>query len=333
MTKERGTRSQVVAGATRADRVRARDLLGPLGSLRVAGITRGRYCRAYRNFAWYMFACGWVLRFLDEVDVALSAYVTTLYEEGEARQKANEAAAALQHYVPNLRRHLSLSWSLIAAWARHELPSRALPFTPAVLAAFCGALVRMGQVRLALACIVGFDTLARTGELLGLEAGHVTQEPHQAVISFTQTKRGQRVGLEEAVVISDETVLLCLKALCASLRPGDRLTGCSEAQLRKVWGRAARALDLHDAPLRPYSLRRGGATHLYRETQNLHLVAVRGRWSTLTTTRRYVDDAMATLATLRLSDWQRSNFEALGGEFRTFLRQLQLAPSACLVAR
>ena len=75
MTKERGTRSQVVAGATRADRVRARDLLGPLGSLRVAGITRGRYCRAYRNFAWYMYVCGWVLRFLDEVDVALSAYV------------------------------------------------------------------------------------------------------------------------------------------------------------------------------------------------------------------------------------------------------------------
>ena len=97
MTKERGTRSQVVAGATRADRVRARDLLGPLGSLRVAGITRGRYCRAYRNFAWYMYVCGWVLRFLDEVDVALSAYVTTLYEEGEVRQKANEAAAALQH--------------------------------------------------------------------------------------------------------------------------------------------------------------------------------------------------------------------------------------------
>ena len=98
-----------MAGATRADRVRARGLLGPLGGLRVAGINRSRYCRAYRSFAWYMYACGWALMYFDEVDVALSAYVTTLYEEGEARQKANEAAAAMQHYVPNLRGHLSLS--------------------------------------------------------------------------------------------------------------------------------------------------------------------------------------------------------------------------------
>ena len=100
-----------MAGATRADRVRARGLLGPPGGLRVAGITRSRYCRAYRSFAWYMYACGWALMCFNEVDVALSAYVTTLCEKGEARQRANEAAAAMQHFVPYLRGRLSLSWS------------------------------------------------------------------------------------------------------------------------------------------------------------------------------------------------------------------------------
>ena len=43
----------------------------------------------------------------------------------------------------------------------------------------------------------------------------------------------------------------------------------------------------------PYSLRRGGATTLFRETANLELVMVQGRWQSQRTARIYVNDGMA----------------------------------------
>ena len=58
----------------------------------------------------------------------------------------------------------------------------------------------MGYYRLALCCVLGFDILPRTGELLSLLVNKVHLDNRinapnaQAVIALVHTKRGQRVG-------------------------------------------------------------------------------------------------------------------------------------------
>ena len=45
--------------------------------------------------------------------------------------------------------------------------------------------------------------------------------------------------------------------------------------------------------LNVYSLRRGGATHLFRETGNFDVVVARGRWAQISTARQYINESMA----------------------------------------
>eukprot|EP00973_Karenia_brevis_P032367 4461584-Karenia_brevis.AAC.1 len=43
----------------------------------------------------------------------------------------------------------------------------------------------------------------------------------------------------------------------------------------------------------PYSLRRGGASHLFLRTGNMHVVQSRGRWQNLQTAKIYVDECVS----------------------------------------
>ena len=320
MTKHASSSPRAVTmGQTRVDRKTLRARLGALVSLRVAARTRNRYAKAYAAFARYVRQYDLLLSSLDVFDVTAAGYVGMLWEDGESKSHCQDLLASLQYYIPALRHNLALSWSMLAAWNRHEMPTRAMPMTPQILAAFCGGLVLSGNPSLALLCVFGFSSLARTGELLSLERHHVLFGEANAVVAFEWTKRGQRLGVDEGLTIEDPVTLACLRRLCDGLAPGDRLCRHNERQLRSVWAHVSRCLGLDDMACRPYSLRRGGATHLYRLTGNLHVVAQVGRWSSLTTTRRYISDATAALTSIRLSERLLAEQSALAAEFRRYL--------------
>ena len=92
--------------------------------------------------------------------MAAAGYVSLLWEDGEPKSNCQDLLASLQYYIPSLRHNLALSWSMLAAWNRHEMPTRAMPMTPQILAAFCGGLVLSGNPSLALLCVLGFSSLA-----------------------------------------------------------------------------------------------------------------------------------------------------------------------------
>ena len=75
--------------------------------------------------------------------------------------------------LPSSRNNLAVSWSLIQAWNRRELSCPALSLTPELTATLAGGLLHACFPRLAVGIVVGFDTLARTGELLNLVVGDV----------------------------------------------------------------------------------------------------------------------------------------------------------------
>ena len=62
-------------------------------------------------------------------------------------------------------------------------------------------------------------------------------------------------------------------------------------------------------------------TYLFRRSGSYDTVAHVGRWSSLHTTRRYISDAVAALASLQLDDWKRTNVAALSAEFQAWLSQ------------
>ena len=97
---------------------------------------------------------------------------------------------------------------------------------------------------------------------------------------------------------------------------------CNEKQLRSAYAHVSCCLDLQRFACRPYSLRRGGATTLFRATGSLDVVSVRGRWGNVLTARRYIDDGVATMASIAFSPWQVAQFAILGSELREWLRAL-----------
>jgi hypothetical protein len=76
----------------------------------------------------------------------------------------------------------------------------------------------------------------------------------------------------------------------------------SSSAFRKAFADAIRSLNWQDWGFMPYSLRRGGATELWRASGQLSQVTVRGRWSHPQTARIYVNDGLATLAQMHLAD-------------------------------
>ena len=308
--------------ATKVERKEVRQKLGPLRHLRIQATTERRYVLAYGRVCQFLtLQCLLPIVDLMALDSATSRYVECCWEEGDPKNYASDALAGLQYFLPCCKGNLPLSWGLVAAWQRHELPGRALPFTPEVLAAVCGALLIMGFPRFAAGCVMGFNVMLRTSELESLTAADVavSSSEAKAVIRLRDTKAGGRAGVFETAVVDDQITVACIRYLVKDRLPGDRLVGISDAKMRSVFHRFARLLEMESLGVKPYSLRRGGATWKFRECGSHETVAQIGRWSNIRTCRRYIEDGAAQLAAMRFSPWQASQIQALGAVWRRWM--------------
>ena len=120
------------------------------------------------------------------------------------------------------------------------------------------------------------------------------------------------------MVVDSPVVLAALRFLCASVGLGENLLPLREGAFRKLWSHVAGCLGLLPLGVKPYSLRRGGATWLWRATLSYDAVANRGKWTNLATCRRYVEDSAGHLAGLRFSNWQVEQLHALASVWRSW---------------
>ena len=65
---------------------------------------------------------------------------------------------------------------------------------------------------------------------------------------------------------------------------------------RKTFVDTLESLGFTSLNLRPYSLRRGGATFQFRQEGSFDRLMVHGRWQALRTTRLYINEGMSILA-------------------------------------
>jgi len=289
---------KILEGAEVSDRAKQRQELGRLSDLTVQPATRKRYRKATDAFFSFLRTgrLGIPTR-RDQFDLLLCDYLEHLWSTGIGRGQANDTVAGLQDLQPNLRHHLPGAWRLLKTWAINEVPNRAPPLPEQVVHAMAGWGFFHGHNSFAVSLLIGFYTMLRSGELLGLRSSHVLCAPRdrQVLISLGLTKGGKRQGAAESVILGIESGV-------AVTQQWKRLTSAntslarSPATWRSLFTQSLSALGLEKFQFRPYSLRRGGATFWFQKHQNLDRILLQGRWLAHRTARIYINEGLAMLA-------------------------------------
>ena len=306
---------EVRSPPTRVERREIRQKLGPLRSLLVSPKTLSRY----KNAVLCFFA---LLKANDmshgrnpiEVDLHVSIYIESLWDEGESRSLATDCLSGLQMFLPCLKRNMFGAWRLVTAWQKHELLCRAPPLLPLFVLAMAGQARKEGNLRFGICLLLGFHCLLRTIEILHVTCQDIlfSDNLNSAILQLPNTKSQQRTGNAESVTVTDSHLVKLLFSLVRHREPGDSLLDLSAAQFRAYFQKLCVSTALPDAAWQPYSLRRGGATADFRAYGKLDSTMVRGRWSNQRTCRIYINDAMSMLPLLTVSAKDQERLEKLG---------------------
>jgi hypothetical protein len=178
------------------------------------------------------------------------------------------------------------------------------------LLALAGVAIAENRFNFAAGLLVGFRGFLRTGELLQCRFAHIALRPgDHVVIALPLTKIGARRGQQEVVAFQCPITCRLLTLAAFDRAPGETILGCGISAFRAWWNQGIRKLLLDPTVLRPYSLRRGGATWTLQQSGNMELVLFRGRWSSSTAARGYLQEGMALLAQAALTPEARGTLQ------------------------
>jgi hypothetical protein len=301
MPSFKGPRGRIFNYRHRGARKSCRANLGSLRKLVVSAVTEARYKSGLSRFFKWRETPG--MRYLVDrpMDEQFSEYLCHLWEDGESRTYGAYALAGAQHFDPSIKHKIPGAWRLLLAWQKHEIPVRAPPFLPNGVMALAWVAHRNSRSDVALAIMVMFHAFLRPVEVVNLYAKDcvVSRNKTEIVLNLGQSKTGSRDGFVETTVLDDPMTVMLLRAWLLTAMPGDPLLPKGSLEFRAVFARLVSALKLPNG-YKPYSLRRGGATHFFRRTGNLSLTCSRGRWSSEKTARIYVNEALAHLSEVNL---------------------------------
>ena len=290
---------------------------GRIGTLRDNRIQKGtlkRYENAVDSFFQWLEEEGRRMpSTVEATDTAISDCLESMWENGSPMGVAGDLISGLSHFMPSLAKGLTESWRLFKVWQRNEMPNRAPPVWLHLVHALMG--YALGDGDLAMACWIGvaFQNLLRTGEATSLKLQNFDfgLKGQAFAVNLGETKGGKRKGVRNERVLSRDQVLLNLllkrfekAGLATPLLPK------TDPEMRRSFKKLLVKCGLGAAGYQPYSLRRGGATHLHRITGNMSLVCERGRWSSAKTARIYVQEAEAMLAEMTLTRAQQNKIDA-----------------------
>ena len=150
--------------------------------------------------------------------------------------------------------------------------------------------------------LLGGHCLLRTGELVELAFSQIewAEDYASCVISLGTTKGGARRGVLESVTVELQWLSLAMRALREAPNATPTVVGVPSHVFRRVFNEGIAALKCDGWGFMPYSIRRGGATDLWRTSGALSKVTLRGRWQQASTARIYVNDGLAVLAEQKL---------------------------------
>ena len=297
----------VLEGTTQARRANERQRLGSLRQLTVQPSTRARYQKALDRFLAFLREENLELPSRrDHLDPLVMEYVEHLWVTGEGRGLAADTLASLQDFDAKIRGQLPGAWRLVKTWVTHELPNRAPPVPESVLQAMVGWGLYHGYFSFATSLLLCFYGILRTGELLEVSRKRVeiSSKLRVCVVSLGLTKAGKRAGVQESVTVGHDLAFRFMQHWFSLASSHQKLCP-TPARWRKLFKLCVEALHLESLELRPYSLRRGGATWWFAQHGNLDRVMLLGRWQAQKTARLYLNESRAVLAEMQLGPLER----------------------------
>ena len=273
-----------------------------LRDLGIAGRTIRIYQREVSLFLDHLDACGIDLpRTFYDLDSHLAEYINLLYQEGESISRAGWVLSGLKRLYPRCRKELQTSQQWYTNWTREHTPQRATPITWNTVQGFIGLCIRERWYHLGLTILLSFVFFLRIGETMTLLFSDITLDHSSGsvVLRLGFTKSSKQ--FQQFVAHSDPLFVVLISFFLQHLPGGGRVWPYSLTYFRSCFTGLADFFDLTSFHLVPYSLRRGGATHFYGVHKALDFVMIQGRWKDQRTARQYLDDARATLITMRFS--------------------------------
>ena len=244
---------------------------------------------------------------VEQLDYHLSAWIENSWSKGEAQYVISDALCGLHFYEPWTRGHLPNTWKLFATWRKLEIPARAPPIPKVLLRSFVAYALAHNDLFFAALLLLGFCALLRTGELLKVRSNHLLLDQKHGLVSLQQTKSGLRKGVNEMVHFEDaltlEVLLAAQAAHIENHSTGALLWPYSNSAFRNRFRWYCQKFRVEDFSFRPYSLRRGGATHHFQVTRSMDSALLMGRWESARVAKLYISDALSFLPSLRFSSF------------------------------
>ena len=245
-----------------------------------------------------------VATFLD-LDERICQWIQSAWDRGECQHMVGDALCGLHHYEAWTKSHIPNSWKLFKVWRRLEHPNRAPPLVPQVLEAWTMYCLFHQDFDMAALLMLGFYGLLRTGELLQLRPCDILVGERSAVISLTDTKTSLKNAVKEMVSFDNEMALEIVRdAIQHKQAQGlSRVPfwTMSAQQFRKAFLKLSQRFGLEQHNFRGYSLRRGGATHLFQTTGSMEKALLAGRWGSHKVARLYICDGLSHLPSITFS--------------------------------
>ena len=158
----------------------------------------------------------------------------------------------------------------------------------------------------AAALALGFHCFLRPSEFLCANILRITLNPDgTGILSLPNTKSSERTGIPELITIDDPLVVRFISQCLEANPNAATFANMSSKQFQDRFAAYLDQLDCSNLGYRLYSIRRGGATYDYMTHKSLSRTVLRGRWTSSTTAKIYIQDAVALVAATQVADVAR----------------------------
>ena len=292
---------RLVAGRfSKAERVRQRSKI-QLEDAALSPQTQQRYYLALRM----------LLPFIEkannpeQLDDQACKWIRIMWKTGESLVHIADGLCAMHFFQPWTKRKVPHAWKLYSIWRRIEIPSRAPPLTLRLVRSMSAYELERGNHEMSTLLILSFHCLLRTGEALQLTSDDFALGNDTGICSLKFSKTGKRNAAHEAISITDPIVLESVRSLLLvrwqQSLPTLPLWSGSKSAFRIRFKKLCDKFGIQSHQFRPYSLRRGGATHWFQKTKSMESTLIRGRWESSRVAKIYISDGLSYLPAIKLS--------------------------------
>lgn len=221
-------------------------------------------------------------------------------------------AETLNCLLDKFRHHkayFSESWALLSRWGAVEPSERRFIIPESVLMAAVAVAISWNWPRFAACLLLCFHGILRPGEVVGAIREHLILpadllSKHKIAYLRINSSKTSRFMLRQHAKVDDPLVVDFLIAIFGKDPLEKQLFGSCYSSFTRRWQAVFRQIGIPVSEasngVTPGCLRGSGATHLYHSTENIPLIAWRGRWLRQRTLEHYLQDVAGQLFITRL---------------------------------